>query len=267
MNTQGIQKTTHMIGGVLAKNSPTILTWLSVSGLVGTLILGVKATPKALLLIDDRREELAEEDESFIYGDREKCPTPKMEIIKATWKCYIPAAAMGAVTIGCIIGANSINLRRNAALAGLYSISEKAIKEYQSKVVEHIGKNKEREIRDEVVKDKLKKNPVKSNEVILTGRGDELCYDAMSGRYFKSDMETITNALNKVSRRLMSDMFISLNEVYSELDIEGTKLGDLVGWHVDNGLIEPDFRTQLAEDGRPCLVLDFEVEPKYLDRN
>lgn len=254
MNTQGIQKVAQTMGGAIAKNSPTILTGLSVAGLIATTVMAVKATPKAIQLLEEKQ--LKE------YKD----PMTKKEIIKETWRCYAPAAAMGLVTVGCIVGANSINLRRNAALASVYSISEAALKEYQAKVVETIGRDREKAIKDEIKQEKLVRNPVSKNEVIITGKGDTLCYDAQTGRYFKSDMETIKSVMNSLSRRLMSDMFISLNDVYSELGLEGTKLGDLVGWHVDNGLIDPDFGTQLAEDGRPCLVLDFEVEPKYYDR-
>jgi hypothetical protein len=79
-------------------------------------------------------------------------------------------------------------------------------------------------------------------------------------------MEAINAALNKLSRDLMSDMYISLNAVYSELGLEQTKMGDMIGWHIDWGLIEPDFDTQISEDGRPCLVLDYRIEPKYSDR-
>lgn len=268
MNLQGIQKIAKNIGDTAVKNSPTLLTALSVAGLATTTIMGGRATIKAVRMIDELEQEEKEIDPDF------KCFT-KREVIKATWTVYIPTAIMGAITIGCIIGANSINLRRNAAMASLYSLSETALKEYQAKVVEVIGENKEKEIQEEIKKDRVKKDRVKKNsssgsEVIITGTGEVLCFDAMSGRYFNSSSEAITAALNRVSRRLMTDMFINLNEIYFELGLEGTKLGDLVGWHIDqvgSELIKPDFSTQLSEDGRPCLVLDFEIEPKAYDRS
>lgn len=170
---------------------------------------------------------------------------------------------MGVVTIACIIGANSINLKRNAALVSLYSLSEAALKEYQAKVIETLGKQKERKIKDDIAKDRIVKNPVSDNEIVITNLGDTLCYDSLSGRYFKSDIEKIRQVLNKLSRDLMSEMFIDLNQVYSELNLKGTKMGDMVGWHIDDGLIEPDFSSQLTENGTPCLVLDFVTEPRY----
>lgn len=258
MSTKAIQK----LGNVLAKNSPTILTGFGVAGLITTAVMAVKATPKALLILDEER-----------YNREEKSPNGAIDPIKPkdaillTWKCYLPSAIIGTITIGCIISANSINLKRNAALAGLYSLSETALKEYQTKVVETIGKTKERKIKDDLAKDKIIKNPVSDKEIVITGRGETLCYDALSGRYFKSDIEEIRRVLNKLSRDMMSDMFIPLNEIYSELNLKNTKMGDLVGWHVDDGLLEPDFSSQLTENGTPCLVLDYVTDPRYTYRD
>lgn len=253
-----VQSMTKNLTTQISKNSPTILTGLSVAGLISTTILAVRATPKAMELIQEERYQKA--------GTTLPLPDlTKKEIIQATYKCYIPAAVMGTVTIACIIGANNINLRRNAALASLYSISEKTMKEYQNKVVETFGKTKEQKVKDEIAKDRVHKNPISDNEIIITGNGETLCYDALSGRYFKSDIEEIKRVMNKLSRDLLSEMFLSMNQVYSELGLRGTKMGDLVGWHVADGLIEPRFSSQLTENGTPCLVIDFDVEPRYYD--
>lgn len=247
MNNNGLQKITKAVG----RNSPTILTGLGVLGLIGTTVMAVQATPKAMMLIEHEENEAR------------RALEPK-EIFQVTWKCYLPALGMGIITAACIIGAHKINIKRNAALVSVYSLSQAALKEYQAKVVETIGKNKERKIKDDVAKEKLEKNPVSSNEIIMTGKGETLCYDALSGRYFKSDIEQIRQILNKVSRDLMSEMTISVNDVYHELGLNSTKVGDMLGWNVDNGLIEPRFSSQLTDDGTPCLVLDFEEDPIHL---
>lgn len=259
-----IQLLTKTIGKSIMKNSPTILTSASVAGLITTTLLAIRATPKALLLLNDEEEERWKK-----HPDGDFPVITKKETVIITWKCYVPAAISGAVTIACMLSANSINLRRNAALAGLYSLSETALKEYQAKVVETIGQNKERKIKDEIAKDKIDKDPVTKKEVIITGKGEVLCYDSLSGRYFKSDIEQIRKALNNLSSDLITnvDDFISLNEVYSELGLSSTKTGDMLGWYIDDtnrGIIEPNFSSHLTDDGRPCLVLDFVCEPRYI---
>lgn len=237
----------------VSKNSPVILTSISVVGVATTAILAVKATPKAMRLIEELEEQKQELQE----------PVTKKDIIKETWKCYIPAMVVGGATVACIIGSTSISTRRNAALASVYSLSEKAMKEYQAKVVETIGEKKNQEIKDKVAAEKLKRDPVGDKEIVITGNGEMLCYDALSGRYFKSDIEKIKSSINQLNRDLLSEMYLTLNDVYYTLGLAGTKLGDQMGWHVDNGLIDPRFSSQLTENGVPCLVLDFTVEPKY----
>lgn len=230
-------------------NAPTILTGIAVTGLVSSVVLAIKATPKALDYV------ILEEN---LKGD----DLTKKEVIQATWKCYIPTAIMSGVTIGCIIGSNQVNMRRGAALASAYSITEATLKEYQNKVVEVVGEKKAETIKDEIAKDIVAKNPASGQEVIITGKGETLCLDVLSGRYFKSDIETIRKAENDLNSRMLQDEFISLNDVYYEFGLESTKLGDEMGWHQDDGLIYFEFSSQLT-DGVPCMVIDYQITPHY----
>lgn len=276
----GIMQIVKNLGGVFSKNSPTILTAAAVAGVITTTILGVRATPKALAVIDDHLwalydDEVEDQDalsfaewlgvdmESYSWREKTKLLSRK-EKLTLTWKLYLPTAGVGLATIGCIVGANHISLRRNAALASLYGITEAAFREYQSKVVETIGKNKELKVRDEISKDTIKRNPPGTNEVIFTGKGEVMCYDSLSGRYFKSDIEAIRKSVNELNRNLFTDMFLTLNELYYAIGLSGTKLGDQMGWDIDRGMVEIDFSAQLTEDGEPCLVLNYNIEPRFM---
>ena len=244
------------------KHSPEILTGIGIAGMVTTVIFAVKATPKALELMDEERCKKAKVEET---GQPE--PLTSKEIIRATWKCYIPAAVIGSVSIFCLIGASSANLRRNAALVTAYTLSESALKEYQEKVIDTIGEGKEKAIRDAVAKTKVDQNPVSNREVIITGKGETLCYDVISGRYFKSDIDKIRKAENKLNRQMRDEMYVSLNDFFDELGLKGTKLGDDLGWHIDTGYIDLNFSSQLANDETPCLVINYQLAPRYEYRN
>ena len=248
--------TLQKIFNFATKNSPTILTILASGGLVTTAILAVKATPKAIRLIDQQKEEI-----DICKGD----PLQPKEVLQLTWKCYIPAAAVGIASIACIIGANKINLRRNAALASLYGITEAAFKEYQAKVTETIGRNKELKVRDEISGDHVRDNPPSQNEIIFTGKGEVLCYDSWTGRYFKSDIENIRRAVNDLNKSLRTSMFVTLNELYFAIGLAETKQGDLMGWDVDDG-VEIIFSSQLTPENEPCLVLNYDVNPRFYRR-
>lgn len=235
----------------LAKHSPAILTALGITGMIGTTVLAVKVTPKALDLIENKKEELNKDDLTVV------------ETVKATWKCYVPAAITCATSAACLIGASSVHTKRNAALATAYKLSESALIEYRDKVVETIGEKKEQSVRDAIAKDHVEKNPVTNNEVIITDRGYTLCYDELSGRYFYSDIEKIKKAANELNRQMLNDMYVSLNELYYELGLDGTKLGEQMGWNIDRGLIDLKFSATVSADDRPCIVLDYRIPPMY----
>lgn len=170
---------------------------------------------------------------------------------------------MGLLTAGFAIGANSINQRRLAALATICSLTEATLKEYQKKVVETIGEKKAKEIKEEIYKDKLVANPVTKQGLVITGKGNTLCYEVISGRYFMSDIENIRKAQNELNHNFLTDMFLPLNEVYYALGLLETKLGNDLGWDLSNGLLEFDFTSRLTADGVPCLVIDYSEEPRY----
>ena len=76
-------------------------------------------------------------------------------------------------------------------------------------------------------------------------------------------MEEIKSAINVLNRHLIDTHYISLNDFFDEIGLANTRLGEELGWNLDDGLIDVDFSTQLAEDGTPCLVVDYLVAPRY----
>lgn len=250
------------------KHSPEILTGIGIAGMVASTVLAVKVTPKALILIEEEKRRKNQEllEIAKYNGESEVGRIDSLrpaELIKTTWKCYIPAAVTGTMSILCLVGASSVSARRNAALATAYTLSETAMKDYREKVIETIGEKKEQTVKDAVAKDKIENNPVTNNEVIITEKGDTLCYDALSGRYFKSDIDKIKRAVNEANRQLLLESNISLNELYDWVGLDHTKIGDDLGWKIDDGMIEVAFSSQLATDGTPCVVLDFDKMPQY----
>ena len=159
LNINRIMKSTkHFV----VKHSPEILTGIGVAGMVSAAVMAVKATPKALYLLDQEEEEridvLLTDDPNMSLEDAHAIAELKpVEKIQTAWKAYIPALATGALSIGCIIGASRVNTKRNAALATAYSLSESALKEYQTKVIESVGEEKASEITEKVHKELIDK--------------------------------------------------------------------------------------------------------------
>lgn len=251
MNKKTVTRMLYNARTAMKKHSPEILTGIGIAGMITTTVLAVRATPKALILMEEKKKET------------EQDALAPIEVVKTTWICYVPAAVTGAVSVACLVGASSVNVRRNAALATAYTLSESALKEYQNKVVEVIGEKKEQAVRDAIAKDKIEQNPVSSREVIITEKGNTLCYDVNSGRYFKCDIDKLKRAEAELNRRMRDEMYISLNDFYYEIGLNGIGVGDEVGWNIDKGYIDLEFSSQLAEDGTPCLVIGYHIAPRY----
>jgi hypothetical protein len=236
---------------MLSKPSPDILLAVGIAGMIGTVVLAVSATPKALKLIEEKKK---------LEGVDDLTPA---ETFKTSWKCYIPATITGATSIGCLLGARNINARRNAALFTAYKLSETALTEYKDKVVETIGEKKEKLIQDAISKDRVDADPVVNKEIIVTGVGGTRCYDYHSGRYFTSDIDHIKRAVNELNRQMLLNDYVSLNDFYDELGLAHSKVGNDLGWSIDKGYIDISFSSVLDEEGTPCLAISYSIAPRH----
>lgn len=265
MNTTQLKAIFTDLCTAARKHSPEILTGIGIAGMLSTTVLAVRATPKALMLIEEKKREK----KFSVIKDGGDPDLTKLEIVKTAWKPYIPAAVTGAASVACLVGASSVNARRNAALAAAYALSESTLADYKEKVVETIGEKKAQEVKDAIAKDKVENDPVSRKEVVITDKGETLFYESLSGRYFKSDYESIRSAVNTLNEQLLLDEYITLNEFYEAIGLDDIQpLGDQLKWRVnpdssDKGLIQLDFSSQLTDDMTPCAVIGFSNPPKY----
>lgn len=231
----------------VTRNSTTILTAFGVAGVLSTAVLAVRATPSAL-----RELEIAE----VQHPDNKLTP---LEIIKAGYKPYIPAVVVGGVTIACIIGAHSIGTRKNAALASAYTLVNRAFSDYKGQVFEQFGERKAQAVQDAVSDQQIKEGP---NSLVILGDGNVLCWESLTGRYFESTPEKLRRAENTLNARMNhgADYGVQLNEFYSLVGLEQTKMGDDLGWNIDT-LIELGLSSHLTPDEKPCLAVTYKVSP------
>jgi hypothetical protein len=234
-------------------HSPAVLTGVGIFGTVTTAILAAQAGHVAAM-------RLARENEYRAIRDQK--PLDRKEQIAAVWKFYIPVGLNVTGTIVCIYGANKIGSHRTAAMAAAYTMSERAFVEYKDKVVEKIGENKEREVRDEIAQDRVDANPLSDNEVIILPGGDQLCYESWTGRYFQSTMEDLKRAQNDINYKIISQDYATLTDFYNKIGLPPTQFSDALGWSVMEKF-EIQFSATIAEDGRPCLQIEYYTEPVH----
>lgn len=235
----------------LKKNASTILTCAGGAGVIATSVIAVKATPKALALLENAKEEKGED-------------LTKTEKVKVAGPAYIPAVLMGVSTIACIFGANALNQRQQAALMSAYALLDNSYKDYKKKVEELYGKDVESFVREEIAKDKYEEDPYPVED------GMQLFYDEFSQRYFNATTEQVLRAEHEVNRMLATDYGVYLNEFYELLGIERVDYGDYLGWSTGE-IVEMqwhcwiDFHHQkvIMEDGLECTIISMYTEPTF----
>lgn len=233
---------------ILHDNSPVILTAIGVSGTVSTAYLAGKASYEAALVIRD---------EEAISGTADDRNRRIHERVGLVWKLYIPAGVSGGLTIAAIIAATTVSTRRTAAMAAAYSLSDKALTEYKDKVTEKLGEKKEVAVRDEIAQDRVRSQPPTNNELVMVGQGTVLCYELLTGRYFSSSMEVLKRAENAINAKLLRETYVPLGDFYYAIGVaETSRMSDDMGWD-SNKLMELTFSSVLAEDGQPCLAIDY----------
>ena len=237
----------------IKRNAPTLLTGLGVIGVVGTTISGIKATPKALQILEMENEyKLELEGEELDIFEKALLVTP----------IYLPTILLGLGTISCILGANHINRNRQAALTSAYACLNTSFNEYKNKVNEVYGDGANDKIETEIAKDNL--TPTDKTYLGET----KLFYDKISKRYFESTIYNLQNAIYQLNKIYAIDGDVSLNEFYKLIGIDTTVDGDIIGWNGVNqwefiGYVWIDIEWKLMDmpDDLECYILEYNVEP------
>jgi Family of unknown function (DUF6353) len=246
---------------LVTQNASAILTGVGVAGTVGTAVLTGRAAFRASETLQVAQADLFEKTKKPTNdgaAHEGEMLTTKDKTL-ATWHLYLPAAGLGGLTIASIIFSNRISAKRAAALAAAYGVSERNFKEYREKTLEKLGINKEQKLRDEVAQEQVSKNP--NHQVIMVGDGEVLCYDPMTGRYFKSTVEKLSRAMAQVHSEIYKYMFCSFTHFCDEVGLPPTDLSDQVGWN-DKDIPEIHWSATTTSDDRPCLSIDFSPQPK-----
>ena len=203
------------------RNASTVLTCLGGVGLIATTVLAIKATPKALQLLEEEEKEKKGED------------LTTWETVKTTGITYLPTVITGTATLACIFGANALNKRQQASLMSAYALLDSSYKKYRRKVVELYGEETHKEIVDAIAVEEAKEAYMHASNlgVDCTQFLEEdysepvLFYDEYGKRYFEAQIEQVILAEYHYNRNYTMRGFALLNEFYEFLGLEQTDYG------------------------------------------
>lgn len=257
LNVNIIKEGLTNAGKFVGENSPAFLTGFGIAGFGTAVIFGIKATPKAIELIDKKAYDIEPcEDQRTITENLSILTT--REIIATTWKCYIPTAGMIILSTACIIGAYRISHGRNLALAGACTLAEKTLDKYQEKIAEIVGEDQNKEI----LKSAEREAQEETEPLIPKSHGTYLCRDDLSGQYFRSNENMIFAAVNEFNQRLIGDFYMDVNEWYLYLGVSEVGLGEFAGWNADQLLDVSVMGGGKAPNGEPCLKVVYNTMPR-----
>lgn len=253
----------------MVKYQPEILIGMGIAGMIFSTVSAVKATVNAQKAIKNYKADgYINGDYKFIDGKHKDQKLTKTDVIKLTWKYYIPTAISMAISIPCIIAGNRISNTRNMALAAAYTISETALQEYQDKTKEIVGEKNYEKIQETISKDKLESFKP-DTKVTMIGDGDALFHEPLSGRYFKSNWNRIAKSANELNAMAMGTLngIITLGDWYDILGLEATELNNELGWSIQDGkdgIIDISIDSGLTPDQQPCGVIRYNTRPKKI---
>lgn len=233
----------------LEKLTPKIFVCIGVVGTVTTAALAVRETPKAMRLIEEAKA------------------VTRREKFKAAWKCYIPAAASGVITMAAIIANHSVLMRQNAELALAYGFGQTALRLYSERTPV--------ETRNQISAEMMqKKEPPKGEMIPLRTDMDpkdqiNVWFDYYSSRYFHASTNQVNAAIDEFNETVVkADGRGSLNQLYlcfhnpDELPPMG--FANLLGWKYRDGQgAIPMITTEPDKYGNPKTILDFFNPPQY----
>lgn len=247
------------------RHAPAILTTSAIGLFLTSTILAVKATPKAMEAIEEKKNE-----DGHVN-------LTALQIIQVTWRYYVWSALSFLGGVGCSTRALKEN---DARIAGLMAVAEsgrnmvKEFNEYRQFVAQQIGPKKEAEIHNQAIQQAVVQNPppagMTADRAQVEGQAPKpMCFESSFGRYFYVDYETVASAVNKLNDEIHNGLngYVSLNDFYDEIHVDTTEFGDRVGWSIETGLIKIPAKDELryagTPGGWPCWILEFLNPPQY----
>lgn len=243
----------YSLGQFFKKNGGTILSCVSIGGLVGTAILSGRAAVKA-------HEKLKEKPDMTVK-----------EKVKTLAPIYILPVSIGAATVACIVGANGLNRKQQASMLAAGVMLEQTYKRYKGKADELLGKGS---VETEIAKDNYKDV---SNHSI--GKEERLFYynyyhddpTTVNGFYFTSTKEKVLKAEYELNRTFNIRATVTLNDFMKLLGHDPVSGGDEVGWSYELGhdyygysWIDFEHYDTTMDDGLECTIISTPFDPCIL---
>ena len=243
----------------LRRNAPNIFKIAGLIGLIAAPIITVPSTVKAVRACDKRKEELGVE------------KLPVGEIVKTSWKHYIPVISLMGASTASMVNGESISRKRTAVLSAAYDAANTTIQDYKDEVKKKLGEKDAKEIERSVIEKQVQSQPPQTALVPIQGseNGGVLFREPMTGTYFYSTRNKVDKAFNELTAQMLRENYVDLGDLFDLLDLNVVEVCHLIGWNsMRVKSIEPEYNWfGIEESATPYVSLGYNLYPtsNYID--
>lgn len=281
---------------LLKKNSPELLIFGGIAGLVCAGVLACRSTLKVEGIIDEANEKKEDMKRTLEASpDKYSQQDYQEDMLKLTYKTglefakiYGPPVTLAALSVASILSGHNIMKTRNVALIAAYKAIEGGFAEYRDRVQQRFGSEVEHELRYNTFRDNENVIEITDdneewsvvNKEITKVNKDQLNY-SVHAKFFDeanpnwSKVPEYNRLFIQSQQNYANDMLharghMFLNEVYDMLGIPRSSAGSVIGWvcgkdynnYIDFGIFNgnnPAAINFINGDERSVL-LDFNVD-------
>ena len=229
---------------LIRKGAPIALSVLSCAGVIGTGVMSAKAGKRVAT---------------------EKAPD------EPSWKYYLPAVGVGALTIGCIAGAHILNKKQQAALLAGQLALVQSYSEYKRAITERFGEEEAIAIEEQIAVQQCENKELYAPSIsgfttldVFDPQKPMLFQEEAGGTIFESTLSKVIQAEYHLNRNFVLGGEISMNDFYNFLGLHCDERAKDVGWCINDDMYWIDFNHRIGrlDNGETGCIIEFMYMPE-----
>lgn len=277
----------------IVKALPVVLFYVGLAGIFVSEALLAKDTLKAKDILDKYPIEVVDEEKPRPYTDNANAcevilcsdkPTYVKEIIKATWKCFIPSAVSTTLTLTALLTSRHLTKKEITLLTTAAASGASLVQKYRKEILDRTDTETLRNIDSAVAKATMKEtNPVcittshlMSGECFNTNEdGEFLFFDPLTKMKFRTTKLAADSARYYLNRNFSLGGCVGLEMFYGFLGLNLPEEYRFMQWDMDEmseggwtPWIDIDFvhsTTCDPETGEDYYIIEYDYQPGELE--
>ena len=233
--------------GILKENSSSLAFGFGIGMSIITLYEAIKAPSDPKKVLEDA--ELKKQEEK---GEDTKLTNLEKGVVLT--KTYSKVAVPYLFSLFGFGYSKSKDLNKIGTFGTMYALEKQHSKLIEEKATEILGEKKVEEIKEEVAKEQIKRNPPPEDEDLV---GTTWFYDPLAASYFRMPINTFNEKVVDFNMSLMNEMYKSFNEFRQYyLGLPPLQvIGDGAGYNINvNGKMEVSIKHVVVDGIRVAFI-------------